>query len=231
MKITKLLLLSTAAIVLSGHAFAVEKETYESNTKIEKDSTGNYSEKYSATKKDADGTTTASVRELKIDADEKGNKEKMLTTKKTIDPKGLGNKHIESTKDTLSSKDGKVSVSHEKIVNGKTVEGSHDNYKNESSSESDAKGNFVQKDITTNTDSNGTVTQFEKRSNIDVDANGDASKVVTTKEVTDPKGLNNMRTTTTTNSESAQDGKFSSGHEVKVDGKTIESETDVTTKK
>lgn len=231
MKMKSALLLSTAAIVLSFPAFAADKQTYEISTKIEKDSIGNYLEKNLTAKKDIDGTTTRSERELKIDVDGKGNSEKILTVKKTSDPKGLGNKHIESSKDTENTKNGQVSVSHEKIVNGKTIEGTHDNYKFESSAKRDEKGNFVEKDITTNTDSNGMLTETENKTSIDVDANGDASKSTTTKVVTDPKGLNNKNTTTTTNTESAQDGQVKTSHEVTVNGKVKESVTDTAPQK
>lgn len=225
------LLLSTAAIVLSFPAFAAEKQTYEISTKIEKDAAGNYLEKNVTNKKDMDGTTTRAERELKINVDSKGNTEKSLTMMKSSDPKGLGNKHVESSKDTESTKDGQVNVSHEKVVNGKTIEGTHDNYKFESSAKRDEKGNFVEKDITRNVDSNGMLTETENKSSIDVDSNGDASKSTTTKVVTDPKGLNNMNTTTTTNTENTQNGQVKTSHEVTVNGKVKESVTDTAPQK
>ncbi|MBY0427718.1 MAG: hypothetical protein K2Q32_00690 [Alphaproteobacteria bacterium] len=231
MKMKSALLLSTAAIVLSFPAFAAEKQTYEISTKIEKDAAGNYLEKNVTNKKDMDGTTTRAERELKINVDSKGNTEKSLTMMKSSDPKGLGNKHVESSKDTESTKDGQVNVSHEKVVNGKTIEGTHDNYKFESSAKRDEKGNFVEKDITRNVDSNGMLTETENKSSIDVDSNGDASKSTTTKVVTDPKGLNNMNTTTTTNTENTQNGQVKTSHEVTVNGKVKESVTDTAPQK
>jgi len=46
---------------------------------------------------------------------------KTTTTKETRDPKGLFNKDTVKTTTTEKMKDGKLTVEHEKVVNGDTV--------------------------------------------------------------------------------------------------------------
>jgi len=123
MTMKSILLASIACFALSAAAIAADKETYESDIKIDKDSAGNYSEKDTVTKTDANGTTNSSKKTLNIAVDAKGNTDKTRTTETVVDPKGLGNKHVVATKDTEKTKsDGTVKTTHKKVVNGKTVE-------------------------------------------------------------------------------------------------------------
>lgn len=226
MNIKSILLLSTATLALSSNAFAATKETYQTNTKIEKDTAGNYSEKSKTTKTELDGTTYVSEKDMVVGVDAKGNTNKSMTTKNVVDRKGLGNKHIVTTADTEKTKDGEVTTTHEKTVNGKTVEGTKDSYKTESKVQTDSKGNYEQKDITTKTDEYGTTVSYEKNANVSVDANGNTEKSTTTKEVVDPAGLNNKTTVTNSKSKEVKDGVVTTSQETKVDGKTVESKTE-----
>lgn len=223
MAMKHILLASTAIIALSAPAFASDKETYQSTTKIEKGTNGNYSETNTVSKTDIDGTTNSSEKKLVVEVDAKGNTSKTKTSEFVIDPKGLGNKHVVSTKDTENTKDDVVTTSHEKIVNGKNVEGTNDSYKTSSKVREDSKGNYAEKDITTKTQNDGTFVSYEKDANVTVDANGDTDKLTTTKKVIDPKGLNNKSTVKTSNAEKTKDGMTDTSHSITVDGKTVES--------
>lgn len=228
MTMKSILLASTAVFALSAAAFAADKETYQSDTKIEKDSAGNYSEKDTITKTDANGTTNNSKKTLNITVDAKGNTDKTRTTEISTDPKGLGNKHVVATKDTEQTKYGMVTTTHTKTVNGKNVEGTKDNYKSTSKIEKDSEGNYAERDITTKTDANGTTVSFEKDANIAVDANGDVNKSTTTEKTTDPKGLFNKSAVTTSNTEQTKDGMVKTSQAVTVDGKNVESKSELT---
>lgn len=118
-----ILLASVAAIALTAPAFAADKETYKSETKVEKDSKGNYDAKSETSKTDTAGTTTSVEKKVDVDVDGAGNVEKTVKTEETTDPKGLMNKTKVKTKDTTTThSDGTVDSSHKKTVNGKTVE-------------------------------------------------------------------------------------------------------------
>ena len=215
-----ILLATTAMFVFGASAYAADKEKYEATTKITRDAKGNYDEMNKISKTELDGTTHISERKLVVDVDSKGNVNKKATTQITSDPKGMGNKHIVLVKDTETTKNGEVTVTH-----GKTVEGTKDNYKKETKTKMDSKGNFSEKDITTKTDADGTFMSFETNSKVDVDADGSMDKKTTTKEVNDPVGLGNKHTVETTNSETDKDGAVEAKQEKKVDGKTTDSAT------
>lgn len=231
MNIKSILLTSTAILAFSASSFAADKETYQATTKIEKDTKGNYSEKNTVVKNDFDGTTNSSEVKLDISVDSKGNTEKSKTSERVSDPKGLGNKHIIKTVDTEKTKDGQVTTTHTKTVNGKNVEGTKDSYKTSSEVKKDVNGNYAEKDITTKTDADGTYVTFEENANVAVDASGNTSKSTTTKQVTDPKGLMNKSTVTTSNTEKTNDGQVSTSQEVTVDGKTVEKITETVPQK
>jgi hypothetical protein len=120
---TSILLASVAAIALTSPAFAADKETYKSETKVEKDSKGNYDAKSETSKTDAAGTTTSLEKKVDVDVDAAGNVDKTVKTEEVTDPKGLMNKTKVKTKDTTTThSNGTVDSSHKKTVNGKTVE-------------------------------------------------------------------------------------------------------------
>jgi hypothetical protein len=221
-----ILLTSAAILAFSTSAFASDKETYQSGTKIEKDSDGNYSEKATVTKTDADGTTTSSEKNLSVEVDAKGNIDKTRTTERVSDPQGLGNKHVITTTDTEKTKDGMVTTTHAKTVNGKNVEGTNDSYKTSSKVQKDSKGNYAEKDITTKTDADGTNISFEKDASVVVNDNGDTNKSTTTSKVIDPKGLHNKNTIKTSNTAKTKDGMVKTSQALMVDGKTISSKTE-----
>jgi len=123
MKKSYILFATVAAFTLSQPSFAVDKESYESKTKVEKDSDGNYSEKSKVEKTDAAGTTVTSERKVNVDVDSNGNVDKTVKTEETTDPKGLMNKQTVKTKSTSKTKDdGTTENTNKVIVNGKTVE-------------------------------------------------------------------------------------------------------------
>lgn len=122
MKFSSILLTTVAAMALTAPAFAADKESYESKTKVEKSANGDYSEKTTTEKTDMSGTTTSSDKKVSVDVDSNGNTTKSVKTEEVTDPKGLMNKEVTKTKDTEKMKDGSVETSHKKTVNGKTVE-------------------------------------------------------------------------------------------------------------
>jgi len=119
---TVILLTSAVALAFGAPAFAVEKETYKAETKVEKDSKGNYDSKSTVKHTDTAGTTTTSEKKVEVDVDSKGNTDTTVKTEQTNDPKGLMNKTTTKTEDTETHKDSAVKTSHKKVVNGKTVE-------------------------------------------------------------------------------------------------------------
>lgn len=223
-----LLLASTAIFVLSAGAFAADKESYQSNTSIEKSSDGNYNEHDTVTKTDPDGTVSSSTNNLSVEVDPKGNTDKRRTTETTSNPQGLGNKHVVTTSDTEKTQDGVVTTTHAKTVDGKNLEGTTDHYKSTSQVQRDIKGNFAERDITTKTEADGSAVSYEKDANVDVNANGDTDKITTTKQMTNPMGLSSGHTVNTSNTEKTKDGMVETSQAVTVDGKTVESKTEVT---
>ena len=120
---THLLLVSVAAVVFAAPGYAADKETYKSETKIEKDSKGNYESKANVSKTDMEGTTTKAEKKVDINVDSDGETKKTVTTEESTDPKGLMNKTTTKTKDTEKThSDGTAETTHKKTVNGKTVE-------------------------------------------------------------------------------------------------------------
>jgi hypothetical protein len=121
---TTLLLASVAALALTTPTFAADKDTYNSQTKVESDANGNYKESDKTEKTDASGTHIQE-KKVDVDTDGKGNTDKSVTTKK-VHKKGWFKKHSVKTKDTENTKsDGTVSTTHKKVVNGTTVEDSN----------------------------------------------------------------------------------------------------------
>lgn len=231
MNIKSILLISTTILAFSTASFAADKESYQSTTQIDKDSGGNYTEKNTVTKTDIDGTASKSEKILKIEVDSKGNTSKSKISERVTDPKGLGNKHTVKIADTEKTKDGQVTTTHTKTVNGKNVEGTNDSYKTSTTVKTDSKGNYAEKDITTKTDADGTYVSFEENANVVVNADGDTNKSTTTKKVTDPEGLMNKSTVTTSNTEKVKDGVVKSSQEITVDGKTVEKITETAPQK
>lgn len=116
------LLALTSAVLLAAPAFAEEKTTYESKTKISQDS-DTYKKKEEVTSKGPEGKTSVTAKTT-VDVDADGDVEETMTTKAVDDPKGLGNKTKTETKDVVKhdKKTGMTTTEHKKEVDGKTVE-------------------------------------------------------------------------------------------------------------
>lgn len=117
------LLATTAAIALAAPSFAADVKTgVKSEATIDRDDDGSYVKNTSAEKTDATGTKTTAETEVDFDHDDDGDSTKTTTTKETRDPKGLFNRDTVKTETTEKLRDGKLTVEHEKTVNGDTVE-------------------------------------------------------------------------------------------------------------
>lgn len=116
------LLATTAAIAFTAPAIAADVKTgVKSEATVERDDNGGYTKNTSAEKVDATGTKATAETEVDLDVDGDGDATKTTTTKETHDPKGLWNKDTVKTKTTEKLRDGKLTVEHEKTVNGDTV--------------------------------------------------------------------------------------------------------------
>jgi hypothetical protein len=218
MKMNHILLVTTAMIALGSPAFAADKETYESSTKIEKEKNGNFSEKSKTSKTLMDGTFNSFEKNVDIKVDSKGNIDKTITTEQVVDAKGMGNKHITKTKDTETRKDGKTSFTHEASVDGKKVT-------SDSNFEKDANGNYERKDTITRTDAAGTTRSTEKEETLKMGANGTMEKTTTVESSTDPKGLGNKTTETVTDTKKVTEDSITRTHEKQVDGEVVDKST------
>jgi hypothetical protein len=214
MNMKHILLTSTAIIALSTPAFSADKEMYQTTTKIEKDAIGNFSEKSNTTKTEMDGTANSYEKNINITVDDKGNKDKTVTTETMSDPKGLGNKHVTMTKDTETSKDGAVSSTHEATVNGKSV-------KSDSSFETNANGSYERNDMISRTDAAGTTRSSEQNTSMKVNSKGDTKKTVTSESSTDPKGLGNKTSVKVTDTEKTTTEGTAITHEKTVNGDVV----------
>jgi hypothetical protein len=94
-------------------------------------------------------------------------------------------------------------------------------YKSETTVEKSASGDYEKKTKVERKDPSGKES-VETKTNIDVDADGDAEKTVETKSVNDPKGLMNKETVKTEDKEVHKDGQVTTQHKKKVNGKTVE---------
>ena len=117
----KSLLLVTSALGLAfaAPAFAAEKATYETKTKVSQDKDGDYKKVVKEEAKDASGKATTETT-TKIDGE---NGDKSVETEIVKDPKGLMNKTTKDIKMETEHKDnGKVVHSKKVTVDGKTTE-------------------------------------------------------------------------------------------------------------
>ena len=97
MKTRTQLLATIAALAISSPAFAADKTTYESKTKVESDSRGNYNEESKTKRTNASGSMTYKEK-VNVDVHSNGDVDNTAQTETISDPKGLMNKH--STKIT-----------------------------------------------------------------------------------------------------------------------------------
>jgi len=122
MSMKSILLVSAACFALNTAAFAADNESYQSNTRIDKDSSGNYAEKDTTTKTNADGTTTSFEKKADVSVDSNGDVAKSTTTKKVTDATDPFNKHTVKTSNTEQTKDGMVKTGQSVTVGGKTID-------------------------------------------------------------------------------------------------------------
>jgi len=116
------LLATTAAIAIAAPAFAADMKTgVKTEATIERDDDGSYVKKENAEKTDAQGTKATAESKVEYDKDRDGDATRTTTTTETRDPKGLWNKDTVKTKTTEKLRDGKMTVEHQKTVNGDTV--------------------------------------------------------------------------------------------------------------
>ena len=116
------LLATTAAIAIAAPTFAADQKTgVKSEATLERSNDGSYVKKTNAEKTDLNGTKATAETKVDMDVGGNGDLTKTTTTKETSDPKGLWNKDTVKTKTTEKLRDGKLSVEHEKTVNGDTV--------------------------------------------------------------------------------------------------------------
>lgn len=219
-----ILLLGVAAMVWGNPALA-QKQTFESNVKVERDEKGNYTQREKTKRIDAAGTATTSEKKITVELDRDGNANRKTVIREVTDPKGLGNRHVATSTDIEKVKNGEVTESHKTTIGGKAEDGTRDNYRAERKISQDAQGNYKERDKVTNTDSEGTKVSYEKKATVSVDEQGKADKKTTTKSVVDPKGLRNKTTVTTSNTEDTGGGMVKSNQTIKVDGETVQDVT------
>ncbi len=119
MNIKHILFAATASIALSAPAFA--DDTYQTTTKVQKDSSGNYDETNTTTRTDAAGNTTTYQKNAKVGVDAMGNTSKNTTTTKVTD--GVATPpHVVHTSNTEQVKDGVVTTSQAVAVDGKVID-------------------------------------------------------------------------------------------------------------
>jgi len=96
--------------------------------------------------------------------------------------------------------------------------------------EKDADGNYHKKQTRSaeTTDSAGTTTKSETKVEVKADADGNGERKVSMETSTDPKGILNKTKTTTTDSVKYKDGKVEKEYKKKVNGKTVEENTETT---
>ena len=93
--------------------------------------------------------------------------------------------------------------------------------KSEASIERDDDGGFEKKTEAEKVDATGTKTTAETKVELDVKADGDATKTTTTKETRDPKGLFNKDVVKTETKEKLEDGKLIVEHEKSINGDVV----------
>ncbi len=121
MKTRTLFIASITALTVGSSAFAADR-TYESKTKVESDSKGNYTEESKTKKTNAAGSTTLKEK-VNVEVHRNGDVDNTAQTESISDPKGLMNKRTTTITNTQDVKhDGSSKSTHKKVVDGRTVE-------------------------------------------------------------------------------------------------------------
>lgn len=110
--------------VSSTHEATVDGKSVKSDSSFEKDANGNYERKDTITRTDAAGTIRSSEKNVSVKIDSKGNAKKTVTSEKSTDPKGLGNKTSVKITDTKKTTADETTLTHEKKINGDVVDAS-----------------------------------------------------------------------------------------------------------
>lgn len=114
------LLMTTAALAFAAPTLAASPSV-KAESSMDSHDNGGYTKKVNAEKTNAAGTTSTAETKVDLDVDDDGDATKTTTTKESTDPKGLFNRDTTKTKTTEKMRDGKLTVEHEKTVNGETV--------------------------------------------------------------------------------------------------------------
>lgn len=101
-------------------------------------------------------------------------------------------------------------------------------YESKTSVERDSKGNYNEESKTVKTNAAGTATTNKEKVEVDVHSNGDVDNTVKTEKTTDPRGLLNKKSTKITDTQDVKyDGSSKNTHKKIVNGKTVESNTEI----
>ena len=114
------LLATVAVIAITGPSLAVEVGA-KSETKIVGEKDGGFERVTRAERRDADGTKAKAETKVDLEVERGGDVTRTITTKETIDPKGLFNSDTVKTRTVEKLRDGKLVVEQEKTVNGEKV--------------------------------------------------------------------------------------------------------------
>ena len=109
-------------ILLANNPSFGDNTSATTHTDYQSTDNGGSSMKEKSVSTDAAGTTTTQETTKKVDVDSNGNKTTKVDIKDTTDPKGLFNKQTTEVKNKAVEKDGKTEYTHQKIVNGTTVD-------------------------------------------------------------------------------------------------------------
>jgi len=120
LKLSTLLTATAAALALTSTAYAAEKTTVKAESTMEHSKNGGYDKTNAEKTTNASGTVSNEA-ETKLKVNDDGSAEKTTTSEHTNDPKGLMNKHTDKTVVKDTDKDGVVTRTRTRKVDGKTV--------------------------------------------------------------------------------------------------------------
>lgn len=101
---------------------AAHSESYSSETDIQKDEDGDYEKTTTIKAVDDLGTSVKKKISTEVDVDAEGNRETVIKSKSSYDPKGLMNKTTVESESKVKEEDGVTETTYEREVNGETVE-------------------------------------------------------------------------------------------------------------
>ena len=120
-------LAALTTMALASSVAAEDMPSAKNQSTYEATDNGGYEKTDQTSQTDSNGTTVTHTATKKVDVDNQGNAKTTVNIKDKKNPKGIFNKSSTiETKNTSTSKDGKVETSHETKVNGDTVQKSND---------------------------------------------------------------------------------------------------------